>query len=61
MKHKIFKRFYCVSKYRSKEYSGSGLGLSIAKWIVDMHLGLLYVESEEDKWTKITVTLKADK
>jgi len=57
----IFKRFYCVSKSRSKEYSGSGLGLSIAKWIVDMHLGLINVESVEGKGTKLIVTLKVDK
>ena len=57
----IFDRFYCVSKSRSKESSGSGLGLSIAKWIVDMHLGAINVKSEEGKWTKIIVTLKVDK
>ena len=57
----IFERFYCVSKSRSKEYSGSGLGLSIAKWIVDMHLGSINVESVEGKGTKIIVTLKVDK
>jgi len=57
----IFERFYCVSKSRSKEYSGSGLGLSIAKWIVDMHLGSINVESVEGKGTKIIVNLKVDK
>ena len=57
----IFDRFYCVSKSRSKEYSGSGLGLSIAKWIVDMHFGTINVESVEGRGTKIVVRLKVDK
>ena len=53
----IFNRFYTVDKSRSKERGGSGLGLPIAKYVLDMHKGTIDVESEEGKGTKIIITL----
>ena len=41
----IFERFYRADLSRG-ETSGTGLGLSIAKWIADMHKGVLKVKSE---------------
>lgn len=42
---RLFERFYRVSKSRSREEGGSGLGLSIVKHIIEAHQEQIYVES----------------
>ncbi len=54
---KIFNRFYRVDKGRSREQGGSGLGLSIAKWIAEMHKGRIDVESEINKGSIFSIYL----
>ena len=48
----IFDRFY-----KSSDSGGMGLGLSIAKYLVEAHGGRIWVESEEGRGTKVTFTL----
>ena len=54
---KIFNRFYRVDEARTKETGGSGLGLSIAKWIIDAHDGNISIKSNMGKGTVIDVLL----
>ncbi len=54
---RIFDRFYRSDKSRTKESGGHGLGLSIAKWIVDAHNGKINVKSKVGIGTKITISL----
>jgi signal transduction histidine kinase len=52
----IFERFYRADKVRSREEDGFGLGLAIAKWIVDVHRATIRVESKQGVGSTFTVS-----
>ncbi|HNS20782.1 MAG TPA: HAMP domain-containing sensor histidine kinase [Sedimentisphaerales bacterium] len=54
---KIFRRFYQVDRSLSRRAEGCGLGLSIAKFIVDAHLGRITVESKAGQGSTFTVRI----
>ena len=53
----IFDRFYRVDKARSKETGGMGLGLSIAKLIVELHGGSIEVRSKLNEGSEFKITI----
>ena len=53
----IFDRFFRTDRSRSRQIPGSGLGLSISKWIVDAHGGSISVASKLGSGSVFTVHL----
>jgi signal transduction histidine kinase len=57
---KIFDKFYRVSTAKTRETRGSGLGLTLAKHIVEAHGGEVQVESEPGKGSMFMVRIPLD-
>ncbi len=56
---RIFTRFYQVDRRLTRSVEGCGLGLSIAKFIVDAHKGTISVESKLGEGSTFTIRLPA--
>jgi len=56
---KVFRRFYQVDRSLTRRAEGCGLGLSIAKFIVDAHQGTITVDSKPGQGSTFTVTIPA--
>ena len=54
---KVFDRFYQVDSSQTRGYEGSGLGMALAKELVELHHGTISVESKEGSGSIFTVRL----
>lgn len=55
----IFERFHRVDKSRSRSTGGSGLGLTISRYIIEEHKGKIWARSESGKGSCFSFTLPA--
>lgn len=58
---RVFERFFRTSEGRGRDGTGSGLGLSICKHIVEAHSHTIHVRSKENVGTTIGFTLSQRK
>jgi signal transduction histidine kinase len=57
---RVFERFFQVETHLTRRYGGMGLGLSVAKAMIELHGGRIWVESEEGKGSTFTFLLSMD-
>jgi signal transduction histidine kinase len=53
----VFERFYRADKSRNRMTGGSGIGLTIAKAVIDAHKGKITVKSVVNQGTMFIITI----
>jgi len=57
----MFERFHRIRHVQGRTYEGTGIGLSLVKELVQLHHGVITVESEEGKGSTFTVAIPLGK
>ena len=57
---RVFERFFQVKTHLTRHYGGMGLGLAVAKAMIELHGGRIWVESEEGKGSCFTFLLPVE-
>ncbi|MDW7776498.1 MAG: ATP-binding protein [Methanosarcinales archaeon] len=60
-RNKIFDKFYQADSTTTRNYGGSGVGLTITRHIIEAHRGTIRVESELGTGTTFFITLPVEK
>lgn len=58
---RVFDRFYQVASHMTRRHGGMGLGLAVAKLMVEMHGGQIWAESIEGKGSNFSILLPTGK
>ncbi len=58
---RVFERFFQVEEHLTRRFGGMGLGLSVAKSMVELHGGRIWAESEPGKGSTLQFTLPVER